>query len=210
MDNTLEFLKSKYGHKMNGQNPITIEDFSRWEQLPELIRDLGFTVGAEIGVEVGHFSERLCTRIPGLKLFGIDAWKAELHHNIHDQAEVDRRKKRAENRLFPYGVRLINKESTEAVKDFALGSLDFVFIDANHNFDYVMQDIILWTKTVHPGGLVIGHDYDETDNHGALYGIIPAVQAYVRAHNINPWFVTGVVKRPGARPTVPCWMFVKP
>ena len=38
-------------------------------------------------------------------------------------------------------------------------SLDFVFIDAEHTYDAVKQDIAAWEPKIKPGGWVMGHDY---------------------------------------------------
>jgi hypothetical protein len=39
---------------------------------------------------------------------------------------------------------------------------DLVFIDGNHNYDYVLEDIGLWVKRLRPGGWLCGHDYHVT------------------------------------------------
>lgn len=52
--------------------------------------------------------------------------------------------------------------STEAAQVFLrLGiTLDFVFIDAEHTYDSVKQDITAWLPLVKKGGYIGGHDYD--------------------------------------------------
>ena len=47
----------------------------------------------------------------------------------------------------------------DAVKDIEDSSLDFVHIDGDHSYDFVMQDIILWGRKVRIGGIISGHDY---------------------------------------------------
>ena len=39
-------------------------------------------------------------------------------------------------------------------------SLDFIFVDAAHTYDAVVEDIKLWEPKVRKGGLVSGHDID--------------------------------------------------
>jgi hypothetical protein len=73
-----------------------------------------------------------------------------------------------------------------AVRDFSYGELDFVYIDGHHGFDYVMQDLIEWSKVVRPGGIVSGHDYYRF----RWAGVVPAVDAYTHAHQIHEWFIT--------------------
>jgi predicted O-methyltransferase YrrM len=38
-------------------------------------------------------------------------------------------------------------------------SLDFVYIDANHKYEPVRQDILLWRARIRPGGFIGGHDF---------------------------------------------------
>ena len=49
--------------------------------------------------------------------------------------------------------------SLEAAKQFEDNSLDFVYIDACHQYDDVVEDIKLWEPKVRPGGWIGGHDF---------------------------------------------------
>ena len=49
--------------------------------------------------------------------------------------------------------------SVRAAAVFADGSLDLVFIDADHSFAAVREDLRAWWPKVRPGGLLAGHDY---------------------------------------------------
>lgn len=57
--------------------------------------------------------------------------------------------------------RVIKGLSVEVAEQFADGSVDFVFIDAEHTYDAVKADIEAWTRKVKPGGIIAGHDYDD-------------------------------------------------
>jgi len=58
----------------------------------------------------------------------------------------------------------IKLPSLEAVKLYDDHSLDFVFIDAAHDYDNVRKDILAWKPKVKPGGILAGHDYSPTDS----------------------------------------------
>jgi predicted O-methyltransferase YrrM len=75
----------------------------------------------------------------------------------------------------------MRKMSMEAVEEFEKESLDFVFIDSNHSFDYVMEDLIEWSKRVRKGGIISGDDYF----HFRKAGVIEAVDTYTRVHGIK-------------------------
>ena len=74
----------------------------------------------------------------------------------------------------------------KVIRHFEDESLDFVYIDGFHEFDYVMSDLIFWTPKVRPGGIVAGHDYYPFFRSG----VIQAADTYTKMHNINTWYVT--------------------
>jgi predicted O-methyltransferase YrrM len=91
----------------------------------------------------------------------------------------------------------------EAVKDFKDESLDFVFIDGNHQYSYVLEDITEWSKKVRSGGIVSGHDYFEfLDN-----GVIRAVNEYVKQYPQIKLNITTTHKRPK---NTYCFWWIKP
>lgn len=49
--------------------------------------------------------------------------------------------------------------SIEAASSFEDGSLDFVYIDADHRYESVKRDIKAWLPKVRKGGILAGHDY---------------------------------------------------
>ena len=144
--------------------------------LAKHFEQLGFKVGAEIGVAEGTYALELCKAIPGLKYYGVDTWPVGGRHLIRARYKL------AKNTLAPYDATLIRKTSMEAVKDFEKASLDFVYIDATHYFDDVVKDIIEWTKKVKKGGIVSGHDYRAA---GGVCGVIDAVNGFVHAHSYS-------------------------
>ena len=202
---TLEYIKKKYHLSYDVPSPIILKGFLRHAQLIDLFRDLNFKTGAEVGTAKGDYAEQLCQGIPHLKLYCIDPWKIYKDYSDEpDQTILDYYFQKAVNKLSKYNCEIIQKTSMEAVKDFMPDSLDFVFIDGNHEFEYIINDIIQWMKIVRPGGILFGHDYYEGIIKGIPYFHIPyAVQAYAKAYKISAWFVTH------SNATVDCWMWVK-
>lgn len=179
-----------YTHKkLNPENklsPIHLPKFSR-RNLAKWFRVLEYERGAEIGVAEGRFSKTICNQNPGVKLMCIDIWeKYPGNPRSHPQTEHDRNLDIAQRILEPLRCKIIQAYSMDAVRDVSLESLDFVYIDAHHGFDYVMQDIIEWGKRVRKGGIISGHDY----YHFRGAGVVEAVDAYTKAHNIKEWFLT--------------------
>ena len=191
MNNNIEYIIKKFNINLKSVSPIMIPNGTR-EDLADLFFELGFKIGAEIGVERGSYSEILCKHNPNLKLYCVDSWQQyDEYRDTLNQFSLEGYYEETKKRLAPYNCELIKKYSMDAVKDFENNSLDFVYIDGNHHFDYVAQDIINWAKIVRPGGIVSGHDYRKDKNERIPFHIIQATHAYTDAHKISPWFVLG-------------------
>jgi hypothetical protein len=117
----------------------------------------------------------------------------------------------AKERLSKYKIEMIREFSMDAVKRVPEGSLDFVYIDANHEYPWVTEDIVHWSKRVRPGGIVAGHDYYRSILKDSKCHVLAAVNGYTYAYRINPWFILGTQARvPGqARDKSRSWMWVK-
>jgi hypothetical protein len=183
---TLGYIGRKCNLDLNAKSPIDIPDFSRWDNLPVLFRELGFRVGAEIGVEQGVYSERLCKLIPGLRLYSVDAWTAYGGYRDHvSQEKLDGFYANTVERLALYNCDVIKSFSVPASELFADGSLDFVYIDGNHDFVNATQDIHYWSPKVRKGGIVAGHDFRRVKN----CHVVDVVTGWTKAYGIEPWFV---------------------
>jgi len=214
--NTLNYILKKYNLYPKQRSPIEIPNQNRYD-LASLFNEVGFKVGAEIGVERAVYSKALCRRIRGVKLYCIDFW--ETYFRVHKDLKRKHPKfKRCDEfyeiskkRLEQYDARLIRKSSMEAVKDFKSNSLDFVYIDANHEFKHVVDDISEWVKIVRPGGIISGHDYCRRTDWRYLCQVVEAVNGYTQAYQIKPWFVMGRKEtiKGEVRDTPRSWFWVK-
>lgn len=193
--------------------PFEIPNSSR-DDLPQFFVDMGFKVGAEVGVYKGGFSQKLCQA--GLKLFAVDPWRIykDFPHPL-GQKRLDFQYEHAQRLLAPYpDCTIIRKTSMEAVEDFPDKSLDFVYIDANHEFRYIAEDLYEWTKKVKPGGIVSGHDYFflKTGTGAQVWHVAHILRAYIASFGISNWYVIGSKdpKDNETRDKWRSWFFIKP
>ncbi len=63
-------------------------------------------------------------------------------------------------------IRTMHMTSAEAAKLVPDSSLDFVYIDGDHTYEGVTDDIRLWLSKVKPGGMIGGHDYANSKHPG--------------------------------------------
>jgi len=198
------YIKTKYRVETDGKQFVELP--GKREELTKLLAELGLNKGVEVGVEQGKFSEVLCKRNPKIELFSVDAWTAYKGYREHvSQEKLDGFYEKTKKLLEPYNCTVIKGFSLDAVKAFKDGSLDFVYIDCNHDFLSTTQDIAAWEKKVRVGGIVAGHDFRRiktTSSRSAVCHVKDVVQAWAYAHNIQPYFVFKDERAPS-------WFWVK-
>lgn len=166
------------------------------DYLADLFFQLGYRVGAEIGVEAGKYSEVLCQRNPELHLYAIDIWESYKGYREYvPQETIDSFLQKTKERLRPFPHTIIKDSSMNAVQRFKDEFLDFVYIDSNHDFQNTTNDIIEWSKKVRLGGCIAGHDFT-TRQGDCINEVYWVVNAYTQAKGISPWFITGHDRSP--------------
>lgn len=183
--NPLDYLLKKYNVKPDRFIRLDVKR----ETLGELFKELGFNKGAEVGTEKGIFAEVLLKANPELELYCIDAWKAyDGYRDFVFQTTLDGFEPEARERLAPYNVHILKGWSMDKVKEIEDESLDFVYIDGNHDFSHVTEDITAWSKKVHKGGIIAGHDYIRlrTTNSCQVKAVVDAMEC---AFRMGPVFI---------------------
>ncbi len=137
-------------------------DKGRIPVIPDILKNINAKRGVEIGVFKGEFTRHLLENWDGT-MYMIDPWRPlgeeyndVSNHREHTDAYVQTMEniQGYENRAF-----MFRGLSEELVNIFEDDSLDFVYIDGNHAYDYVVQDMKLWWPKLKKGGLFAGHDY---------------------------------------------------
>ena len=179
--------------------PTLKPDMSRID-LAHLFCEMGYKSGAEIGTARGAYAYSLARANPQATIYCIDPWQVYPGYaDIISQQEMDKNYLKARKRLRPFdNVKMIVTSSYNAAQNFDDNQLDFVYIDANHDFIYAFFDIFIWSRKVRSGGIISGHDY------GNKECVTITVDEYVKKFEIDPWFVIGSPSRAQS------WYWVKP
>jgi hypothetical protein len=120
----------------------------------------------EIGTWEGGFSDVLLGQTGCKKLYCVDPYKHFTAGEYPDgmnqltQTMFDTKYEKTRQRMEKYGdrVEFIRKESCEAALLFDDHSVDYVYIDGNHDYKYVLADIRAWYPKIRPGGWLCGDD----------------------------------------------------
>jgi len=208
--NAIEYINDNFVFAL-GKGTVDLRGANR-RTLAFILKDLELNKGVEVGVETGLYSEVLCQVNPNIELYSVDAWTAYKGYRDHvSQDKLDGFMEKTKERLAPYNAEVIKGFSMDVVKQFEDNSLDFVYIDGNHEFQQTVNDICEWTKKVRKGGIVAGHDYIYRQNPGYLMHVPMAIHGYVDAYQISPLFILGAKDDPKPqRDNARSWFFVKP
>jgi hypothetical protein len=131
------------------------------------------SVGVEIGVHLGDFSQRILERVNPRQLNLVDPWRhetAETYRNAwyggrveNGQAGMDSRYNLVLER-FQVPIRdgrvVVHRgPSADMLARFPAESVDWTYIDGNHLYEYVMGDLESSLRVVRSGGYITGDDY---------------------------------------------------
>lgn len=120
-------------------------------------------VGAEIGIGEGIHASFFLSELNIDFVYLIDPHTVYKDERLMLKLEIIRGwEKKAHARLdkHKHKIKWIKEKSADATRFIADNSLDFVYIDGNHTYESVAEDIFLYYPKVKKGGLLSGHDYD--------------------------------------------------
>lgn len=152
--------------------PLTPQDISsrlwpatwkRWQFISCLVQVFDWKLGAELGVWEGSTISYLLRENARLRMIGVDLWEAQPDNHGpegYEEWDHDAHYAKTVKRCAPFANRceLYRATTTDAAEYVADGSLDFVFIDADHSEKGCGEDIDVWSPKLKPTGFLIGHD----------------------------------------------------
>jgi len=139
-------------------------------------------IGAEIGTQRGINAKNILQNFDMKKFYLIDPY---LKYDGYTENLIEDAYAIAKNNLQQYDdkIEFILKKSEEAVS-YLPNNLDFVYIDGNHDYEYVRKDIELYYQKVVIDGYIGGHDFNMT-----YPGVVKAVKEFAKKNDItNRWY----------------------
>lgn len=168
----------------------------RGDEILRHIENIDRPVVVELGVATGNLSSYLLTKRVDLVLIMVDSWLGEDcqpeeyketndSNAHHSQDEQDRRAQLVMNRMAQFGGRasILRMTTGEALEEIEDGSVDLVFIDADHSVSGCFNDIENYIHKVNEGGWIGGHDYENNDPRFD-FGVTEAVNQWAVKHSV--------------------------
>ena len=104
-------------------------------------------------IEIGsHLGESTCI-FAGSGLFKT-VWSVDIFNNSGYYEIYEKNRKRN----YPDIIHPIKNTSANAAKEWNNGLVDMIYIDADHNYKSIREDIDLWAPKIKKGGIISGHD----------------------------------------------------
>jgi hypothetical protein len=157
---------------------------------------------AEVGVFRGRFAERILAVVEPSELHLIDLWARDDDddyvnnfggkptNRLSAQMEQKRRKilydayehvlETFDEQIRTGRVRLHRADALDVAVAFPDHFLDWINIDAMHDYENVLMDLEAFKEKVKPSGLILGHDYSNSPmSRKKGFGVVKAVRQFV-------------------------------
>lgn len=159
---------------------------------PPFLKTLGFQTGAEIGVNRGGYSNIFAQHLTGT-FYAIDPWvcfspfifpdSCRQNTRYSSQAETDKSYRIAKGKLSKYDhVKILRQTSMQAIITIPDDSLDIIYVDGNHLYQFAWIDLWGFWSKLKRGGIMSGHDLK-------CKGVRKAVLEFIETFNIKFWYV---------------------
>ena len=154
-------------------------------------------IGAWKGKSACYMAVEIINSGKDIKFDVVDTWSGSVEHKEYQSIVEDTLYNEFLRNTEPvkHIINPVRASSLDASKLYEDSSIDFVFIDASHEYEDVKADIAAWLPKVKVGGVIAGHDYTP----GAWPGVIQAVDEFVAENNykldIQSELSWGVIKR---------------
>jgi len=140
---------------------------------------------AEIGVEYGGYTDIYYNDEYEIHL--IDMWQTEGNDFYFSQnpGQVERGYNQIINKYSnKENVKIIKSKSDEASLLYQDEYFDWIYIDADHSYEAVLNDIKKWFPKLKKGGILSGHDFNPDPSHPDYekFGVNKAVNEFFGTH----------------------------
>jgi hypothetical protein len=139
---------------------------------------------AEVGVLGGDFSALIIQQTKPDSLFLVDTfispdWAGREHQRFDASTHLSFIQQRFESEIQNKQVSLLQGMSAKKLKEIPDGTLDWIYIDADHSYAAVAEDLRHALRLIKSEGFIVMNDYIFFSHHENLeYGVVHAVNEF--------------------------------
>jgi hypothetical protein len=146
----------------------------------------------ELGVWKGHSVCYLAYKLPQAEVFAVDLFENSYRYDGHEKLlkQLPNVREEFDKMVKHYDVKnikVLQGCSWEMAKEFEDGSVDFLFIDADHSFECVRKDIQAWLPKMKGDGIIAGHDWEHPKHPGVKKAVIKTIGKPMMGGNTVWW-----------------------
>ena len=164
--------------------------------LQQLVKN---SIFAEVGVWKGDFSKKILDISEPSLLVLVDSWifdekirgcapqvdgEEPLNQNYFDLAKQDTYSKFKNKK----NVHILELNSLDASSNYKNNFFDYIYIDAEHSYHAVINDLNVWYPKLKKNGVLFGDDYYWREEDDSL-SLHKAYQEFISKKNIKKWCV---------------------
>ena len=133
-------------------------------------------VGVWKGMSACYMAVEIINSGKNIRFDCVDTWDYVDTSNEINQAQFDDLFNIFRKNIEPVknNINIVKSFSWDGALNYDDNSLDFVFIDAGHDYESVRKDLNAWFPKVKNGGIIAGHDYHYD------CGVFPAVNEFFK------------------------------
>ena len=127
-------------------------------------------VGSFLGKSASFMAVEIINSGKRIKLDCVDHWRGSEEHEDSNEINIDNLYEEFLKNIEPVRgvINPVKMKSIEASKLYKFNSLDFIFIDANHDEQAVKKDLTYWMPRLKEDGVIAG---DDIDNEGVANAV---------------------------------------
>ncbi len=146
-------------------------------------------VVAEIGVYKGFHARSINKSLNVKKFYLIDPYSSYDYHGKIDDLDIAERKAHRKNNRWFETNRWIKEFSEKAFLRIEDNSLDFLYIDGNHNYNFVKRDLKLYWDKIKKGGILAGHDIQGKEVSDAVLDFVNENKLGIQFGERRDWWI---------------------
>lgn len=152
------------------------------------------SVGMEIGVWKGEFSKEIINILKPQLLYLVDPWEFMGHYSDRLYGGFDAKSQEDMDAIYDNvvnqfkhnnNVKILKIKSDDILNYVPENSLDWVYIDGNHSYEFVLSDLKNSFKLVKKDGYILGDDYGQE--------VEMAVKDFVSEYKSNIEYLTSKI-----------------